>query len=211
MAGRAGEVYAPLSDSQLSDDWAMNMFPNTHWSTHAEGLLSLEYLPHPTDPLRCRVHIMVLGHRGMNFVNYMPPANDRVEEVRPYRVYTRHDSSRHRRAGQPALVGRHRHDDARAARHAIGWLLSDPLIRTGAGATPSARGTQPVARLNGKGPIKPVVPFMPRARGATARPARRWRQSSRLRRSAGGGPRRRQSPAPGRSRPAPRRSVHRPR
>ena len=65
MAGRAGEVYAPLSDSQLSDDWAMNIFPNTHWSTHAEGLLSLEYLPHPTDPLRCRVHIMVLGHRGM--------------------------------------------------------------------------------------------------------------------------------------------------
>jgi phenylpropionate dioxygenase-like ring-hydroxylating dioxygenase large terminal subunit len=94
MNGRAAAVYAPLSDGQLTDDWAMNLFPNMHWSTHAEGMLMLQYLPHATDPERCQLRIVVLGHRGMPFDMYMPAANDRVEVERPHRIHIRHDDPR---------------------------------------------------------------------------------------------------------------------
>jgi phenylpropionate dioxygenase-like ring-hydroxylating dioxygenase large terminal subunit len=90
MKGRAAEVYGPLSDGQLTDDWAMNLFPNMHWSTHAEGMLMLQYLPHATYPERCQLRIMVLGHRGMPFDSYMPAANDRIELERPPRIHIRH-------------------------------------------------------------------------------------------------------------------------
>nr|WP_087572925.1 aromatic ring-hydroxylating dioxygenase subunit alpha [Sphingomonas sp. CDS-1] len=91
MTGRPAEIYGTLTDNQLTDDWAMNIFPNMHWSIHAEGVLLLEYFPHPSDPEQCQLHIMVLGHAGMNFVNYMPPSNDHVESERPQRVRVRHD------------------------------------------------------------------------------------------------------------------------
>jgi len=91
MPGRAAEIYAPLADGQLTDDWAMNIFPNMHLSTHAEGALMLQYLPHATEPEHCYLRIVVLGHRGMPFDSYMPADNDRIEVERPTRIHIRHD------------------------------------------------------------------------------------------------------------------------
>ncbi|MET0546809.1 MAG: aromatic ring-hydroxylating dioxygenase subunit alpha [Caulobacterales bacterium] len=91
MGGKAGEAYATLSDNQLTDDWAMNIFPNMHLSLHAEGGLMMRYYPHRSDPNRCSLHIMTLAHPGLPFEAYLPDAPKKEANGRPSRVRVRHD------------------------------------------------------------------------------------------------------------------------
>lgn len=89
--GPLADVFARLSDGQLSDDWAMNIFPNLHLSCHAEGVLTLRYYPHPTDPGRCQLHASVLGFTAQPFDDGFYPAPVPSNEGRPPRVRVRHD------------------------------------------------------------------------------------------------------------------------
>jgi hypothetical protein len=91
MGGPAAEAYRDLSDNQLTDDWAVNIFPNMHWSMHAEGVLVLRYFPHPNDVGRCALHITVLAHPGMPFQFYLPDATEFEPSGRPKRLRVRHD------------------------------------------------------------------------------------------------------------------------
>lgn len=91
--GIYAEAYAKLSDNQLSDNWAMNIFPNLHMSIHGEGLLMLRYEPHRTDPEQCYLHALVLALPGMDFDLYCPTSPEAPREVcgRPRRVHVKHD------------------------------------------------------------------------------------------------------------------------
>ena len=91
--GPESEIYDHLSDNQLSDNWAMNIFPNLHWSTHSEGMLMLRHEPHRTDPDKCYLHAVVLAYPGMNFELYAPAAPNakREKSGRPSRIRARHD------------------------------------------------------------------------------------------------------------------------
>jgi len=92
MTGPRAQVYSTLSDNQLTDDWAINIFANIHWSLHAEGMLLLTYNPHPSDPNQCRLGISVLAHPGIPFdLYYMPDAKEHEPSGRPRRVRLRHD------------------------------------------------------------------------------------------------------------------------
>jgi phenylpropionate dioxygenase-like ring-hydroxylating dioxygenase large terminal subunit len=87
-----GIDYAGFSDGQITDDWAMNIFPNMHWSTHPEAVLFMRYYPHESDPNRCRLHITVLvaplkvGARPPAYMG-VPPDQDISGKSRPARIY----------------------------------------------------------------------------------------------------------------------------
>jgi phenylpropionate dioxygenase-like ring-hydroxylating dioxygenase large terminal subunit len=91
MGGQAAMAYQHLSDNQLTDDWAVNLFPNMHWSLHAEGALVMRYHPHVSDPNRCSLHILVLAHAGLPFNFYLPEATEFEPSGRPKRIFVRHD------------------------------------------------------------------------------------------------------------------------
>jgi phenylpropionate dioxygenase-like ring-hydroxylating dioxygenase large terminal subunit len=57
---RWGIDYSAFSDSQLTDTWVTNIFPNLQIVGMPEGILMQRYIPHPTDPNRCHQHIMGL-------------------------------------------------------------------------------------------------------------------------------------------------------
>jgi phenylpropionate dioxygenase-like ring-hydroxylating dioxygenase large terminal subunit len=111
--GIYSKAYSKLSDNQLSDNWAMNIFPNMHWSMHSEGLLMLRYEPHPTDPEKCYLYAMVLALPGMEFELYCPVKSDANREYsgRPSRVYARHDDT-----DVEEVVGRLIYEDIRNTR-----------------------------------------------------------------------------------------------
>lgn len=93
--GIFAEAYATLSDNQLSDNWAMNIFPNLHMSLHSEGLLMLRYEPHRSDPEKCYLYALVLALPGMDFDLYCPTRPDAPREAsgRPSRVHVKHDDA----------------------------------------------------------------------------------------------------------------------
>jgi phenylpropionate dioxygenase-like ring-hydroxylating dioxygenase large terminal subunit len=89
-----GIDYSALSDSQLTDAWAMNVFPNLQLIAQPEGFLMQRYLPHPHDPNRCRQHIMALAPTMKSGVR--PPAYLGVKDnadlgMRPVRMRTHFD------------------------------------------------------------------------------------------------------------------------
>ena len=88
--GALEDVFDRLSDGQLSDDWAMNIFPNLHLSCHAEGVLTLRYYPHPTDPGRCQLHASVLGFKDQPFDDGFYPSPV-VSDDKVLRIHVRHD------------------------------------------------------------------------------------------------------------------------
>lgn len=88
---RYGLDYSAFSDSQLTDDWATNIFPNMHWSAHPEGVLFMRYYPHASDPGRAQLHIMVLAAKlkpGAPLPAYMglPADTDISGNTRPPRI-----------------------------------------------------------------------------------------------------------------------------
>jgi phenylpropionate dioxygenase-like ring-hydroxylating dioxygenase large terminal subunit len=91
MGAPLSQIYDRLSDNQLTDNWALNLFPNMHIDLHAEGALSLRYFPHRSDPERCTLHIMVLAHPGLPFTFYLPDATEFEDNGRPKRLRIRHD------------------------------------------------------------------------------------------------------------------------
>jgi phenylpropionate dioxygenase-like ring-hydroxylating dioxygenase large terminal subunit len=115
MNDARAEIYDRLSDNQLSDNWATNIFPNMHWSIHAEGLFMLRYEPHPSDPDKCVLYAMVLAYPGMDFNLYAPvDANAKRENSgRPSRIRARHDDP-----DVEKVVGRLTYEDIRNTREA---------------------------------------------------------------------------------------------
>lgn len=112
IAKRAqGSVYDGLSDNQLTDDWATNIFPNTHWSLHADGLLMLRYLPHPTDPDACTLSMMVLALPDVPFDMYPIARGPALPSGRPQRIRVRHDD-----ADLPATISQLIYEDIRNTR-----------------------------------------------------------------------------------------------
>ena len=91
--GIFADAYARLSDNQLSDNWAMNIFPNLHISLHSEGLLILRYEPHRSDPDKCYLYATTLALPGMDFDLYCPTDTNPKREAsgRPVRVHVKHD------------------------------------------------------------------------------------------------------------------------
>jgi phenylpropionate dioxygenase-like ring-hydroxylating dioxygenase large terminal subunit len=86
-----GIDYSALSDSQLTDAWTMNIFPNLQLIAQPEGFLMQRYIPDRKDPNRCRQHIMAVAPKMKAGVR--PPAYLGVKEetaigVRPTRVHT---------------------------------------------------------------------------------------------------------------------------
>jgi phenylpropionate dioxygenase-like ring-hydroxylating dioxygenase large terminal subunit len=91
FTGPFAEAYKDLSDGQLTDDWAMNLFPHTHLSMHAEGVLWMRYYPHRSDPNKCTLHVVTLGQPGIPFEFYLPESPEREANGRPKRQRLRHD------------------------------------------------------------------------------------------------------------------------
>jgi phenylpropionate dioxygenase-like ring-hydroxylating dioxygenase large terminal subunit len=88
-----GLDYRSYSDSQLTDDWNPNFFPNMTFNAHPEGTMVMRFLPHASDPTRCHYNVWILLptlREGMRPPAYMG-VEDNVEvsgKVRPARRYT---------------------------------------------------------------------------------------------------------------------------
>jgi phenylpropionate dioxygenase-like ring-hydroxylating dioxygenase large terminal subunit len=91
---RWGLDYSALTDSQLTDSWVMNLFPNLQLIAMPEGFLMQRYIPDRQDPNRCRQHIMVLIPTMKPEAR--PPAYIGIKDdvdltMRPQRVHVRWD------------------------------------------------------------------------------------------------------------------------
>jgi phenylpropionate dioxygenase-like ring-hydroxylating dioxygenase large terminal subunit len=91
-----GIDYSRYTDSQLTDTWAINVFPNMQCLPHPEGALLDRYLPHPDDPTKCRLHVMVLApplKPGKGPPGYMGVSADADTSgrIRPIRQYVSSD------------------------------------------------------------------------------------------------------------------------
>lgn len=87
-----GLDYAGFSDNQLTDSWALSVFPNSWWNLNPEGCLGLTVYPHPTDPAKCLFHVMGLAPKlpeGVKTIFVMPvkPGDDLSGATRPPRQY----------------------------------------------------------------------------------------------------------------------------
>jgi phenylpropionate dioxygenase-like ring-hydroxylating dioxygenase large terminal subunit len=113
FAGRAGEIrkalpaakkrwaqnlgldFSHFTDSQLSDDWNVGLFPNVTLNAHPEGVLVMRFRPHPRDPERCFYDVWVLARKldaaSYRLPMYMPvdPAALSPSAPRPQRVYAK--------------------------------------------------------------------------------------------------------------------------
>ncbi|MBL4802387.1 MAG: aromatic ring-hydroxylating dioxygenase subunit alpha [Emcibacter sp.] len=72
-AKKYGNDYGHFTDSQLSDDWNVNIFPNITFNMHPEAVLVMRFRPHATDPERCLYDFWVLA-RKVSDPNYYLPA-----------------------------------------------------------------------------------------------------------------------------------------
>lgn len=88
-----GLDYSAYNDSQLTDDWNPSFFPNMTINAHPEGVMVMRFLPHASDPTRCRYNVWILLPKLREGIR--PPAYMGVEEqvdisgtVRPERRYT---------------------------------------------------------------------------------------------------------------------------
>lgn len=83
-----------FTDSQLSDDWNLNIFPNITLNAHPEGVLVMRFRPHATDPERCFYDVWVLARKvnsqSYTLPTYMPVFDGdalKPGSGRPERVY----------------------------------------------------------------------------------------------------------------------------
>jgi phenylpropionate dioxygenase-like ring-hydroxylating dioxygenase large terminal subunit len=58
-----GLDYSRYTDSQLTDTWTLNVCPNVQFLPHPEGCLIDWFHPHPDDPCKSSLHVMVLSPR----------------------------------------------------------------------------------------------------------------------------------------------------
>jgi hypothetical protein len=87
-----GIDYGAFSDSQVTDDWNYSIFPNMTFNSHPEGVLVMRFLPHATDPEKCRYHVWVISRKlaaGVRPPAYMgvEPHVDVSGNTRPPRRY----------------------------------------------------------------------------------------------------------------------------
>jgi phenylpropionate dioxygenase-like ring-hydroxylating dioxygenase large terminal subunit len=85
-----GLDYSGFSDSQLTDVWVLDIFPNAQLTLHPEGILVQRFYPHATDPSKCLFHVMLAvpplkGERRPPFYLGVPPNVDISGRTRPAR------------------------------------------------------------------------------------------------------------------------------
>jgi phenylpropionate dioxygenase-like ring-hydroxylating dioxygenase large terminal subunit len=61
-AERLGLDYSGFLDNQLTDDWNYDVFPNMQMGMHPEGISLLYFRPHPGDPRRHILDVIVMMH-----------------------------------------------------------------------------------------------------------------------------------------------------
>ena len=61
-AARLGLDYSGFTDNQLTDDWNYFIFPNIQMGIHPEGVSLLYFRPHPSDPRRFILDVIVMMH-----------------------------------------------------------------------------------------------------------------------------------------------------
>lgn len=61
-AERLGIDYSGFIDNQLTDDWNYDIFPNIQMGIHPEGVSLLYFRPHPSDPRRHILDVIVMMH-----------------------------------------------------------------------------------------------------------------------------------------------------
>lgn len=71
-AKRLGLDYSKLSDAQMTDDWALGIFPNVQVGCHPEGAFIHRSSPHPTDPDQV-VYDTILLYRYVDDPTYTVP------------------------------------------------------------------------------------------------------------------------------------------
>ncbi|MCB2072647.1 MAG: aromatic ring-hydroxylating dioxygenase subunit alpha [Novosphingobium sp.] len=96
-AERFGIDISDMTDTQVADDGNYNAFPNITFNAHPEGVLVMRFLPHATDPARCRYDVWVLSVRSSDpefalpFYMAVPPETDLSGKgERPARQYVEH-------------------------------------------------------------------------------------------------------------------------
>ncbi|MCB1749374.1 MAG: aromatic ring-hydroxylating dioxygenase subunit alpha [Gammaproteobacteria bacterium] len=93
---RYGLDFGRYSDSQVADDWNLNVFPNVTLNVHPEGILVMRFRPHASDPETCHYDVWVLARTspvaGFRLPFYMdaPDADLSGQAPRPARRYIRH-------------------------------------------------------------------------------------------------------------------------
>lgn len=90
-----GLDYSRFTDSQLTDSWAMNLFPNLQIIVQPEGVLFQRYIPDRNDPQKCRQHIMALAPRlgpGVRPPAYLGGSDVPDPDNRPERIRTSWDA-----------------------------------------------------------------------------------------------------------------------
>lgn len=60
-AERFGIDVSGMTEAQIADDGNYNAFPNITFNAHPEGVLVMRFLPHATDPGRCKYDVWVLA------------------------------------------------------------------------------------------------------------------------------------------------------
>ncbi len=96
-AKKLGFDFSAFTDSQLSDDWNVSLFPNITFNTHPEGVLVMRFRPHAKDPERCFYDVWVLGYKhddtSYQMPSYMPVQDQnalRTQSPRPERIYAKY-------------------------------------------------------------------------------------------------------------------------
>lgn len=96
-AERFGIDISGMTDAQIADDGNYNIFPNITLNAHPEGVLVMRFLPHPTDPERCRYDVWVIAKPhdspdyAMPFYMAVPDGTDLSGKgPRPDRHYVQH-------------------------------------------------------------------------------------------------------------------------
>lgn len=65
LGATGGVDYSRFTDTQLTDIYSGQIFPNTTFSAQPEGLLWTRYMPHATDPEKCIMHVLILARGKM--------------------------------------------------------------------------------------------------------------------------------------------------
>ncbi len=85
-----------FTDSQLTDDWNYNIFPNVTFNIHCDSALLMRFRPHPTDPHKCFYDTIVLAmpvddpeYRLPRYMGLPPDLDLSKDILRPDRIYLR--------------------------------------------------------------------------------------------------------------------------
>jgi hypothetical protein len=99
-ARQFGMDFDQLTDSQLSDDWNYNIFPNVTFNIHCDNALMMRFRPHPSDPEKCLYDITVLAARVSDPAYKLPRYMGLPDDVdlsgnapRPERIYLTHEEA----------------------------------------------------------------------------------------------------------------------